>query len=270
MQEANHFKIGLFISIGTLLFVALLFVVGLRDYFEEKFMVYTYTSESVQGLEVGSPVKYQGVAIGKVEDISIVKENYVQIDMAIRPRLMMKNLKVGGATYAYLVDGHTTEDIYVMLKKVVADGLRCKVDYAGITGLKYVEIHYSPEPHMPLGLPLEREGYIPSSVSAIAGTVGSIQELLTKVLAINFTGVETDLRAALVAVKELAKSPDVAAAIIAFDKAMRELRKTGSEVTEQVSSGGDELKQTLRSVRLFLEMLEEDPSSIIGGKQKKR
>jgi phospholipid/cholesterol/gamma-HCH transport system substrate-binding protein len=82
--EANKFKIGLFFSIGSLLFIT--GMVWLTGGFREK-AVTTYVSYygwSVQGLNTGSNVMYNGVPIGRVSGIEVAPDGrLVQVKMEI-------------------------------------------------------------------------------------------------------------------------------------------------------------------------------------------
>ena len=84
MNDNSKFKLGLFIILATIVFFAALFILGTMDRFKEKAHISTLVSESVQGLSVGSAVKYQGVPIGSVCEIMIYPtDNVIRIDMEI-------------------------------------------------------------------------------------------------------------------------------------------------------------------------------------------
>ena len=67
---SNHWKLGLFVVAGVGLFLALLGGLGARGLRKETVTYTTYFDESVQGLDVGSPVKFRGVTIGNVAEES--------------------------------------------------------------------------------------------------------------------------------------------------------------------------------------------------------
>ena len=69
--ETDKFKLGLFVTISFLLLCILFLVFGLFDFVNTKVPVFTLFQESVQGLESGALVKYRGVPIGKVTDITL-------------------------------------------------------------------------------------------------------------------------------------------------------------------------------------------------------
>src|SRR5205807_5729109 len=76
----NHWKLGLFVllAVGTML--GALFWLGARRFRRESFRAVSYFDESVQGLDVGSPVKFRGVTVGTVADITIAPDHrHVQV-----------------------------------------------------------------------------------------------------------------------------------------------------------------------------------------------
>ena len=85
MQENNNFKLGLFVTISLLVFAAAVLAMGVFDsLFKSRAHLATFVEESVQGLAGGSAVKFRGVPIGKVSDITIIMESRtVRIDMEI-------------------------------------------------------------------------------------------------------------------------------------------------------------------------------------------
>ena len=76
----NHWKLGLFVLLGVGAMLGALFWLGARRFRRESFPAVSYFDESVQGLDVGSPVKFRGVTVGTVADITIAPDHrHVQI-----------------------------------------------------------------------------------------------------------------------------------------------------------------------------------------------
>src|SRR6266498_4739363 len=88
--QANNFKLGLFVIGATVALVLLLLIVGSGRWFQSKTIIETYFNESVQGLDIGSKLKYRGVAIGEVTRIGFTYNKY-QLDqpMALRARYVL-------------------------------------------------------------------------------------------------------------------------------------------------------------------------------------
>src|SRR5262250_1734339 len=76
----NHWKLGLFVVVALLTMVAATFWLGSRAFRRKSVAVVSYFDESVQGLDVGSPVKFRGVTVGTVSDITVAPDHrHVQV-----------------------------------------------------------------------------------------------------------------------------------------------------------------------------------------------
>ena len=64
--EAHKLQVGIFVIAATLIGVGTAIWLGASRFFENTSLMVTYFSESVQGLEPGSAVKYRGVPAGRV------------------------------------------------------------------------------------------------------------------------------------------------------------------------------------------------------------
>ncbi|MDF2698350.1 MAG: Paraquat-inducible protein, partial [Labilithrix sp.] len=65
----NHFKLGLFVLLAFAAVIATLITLGAWSMRKDSVQYHTYFNESVQGLDVGAPVKFRGVTIGFVSGI---------------------------------------------------------------------------------------------------------------------------------------------------------------------------------------------------------
>src|SRR6478736_4092766 len=89
MEKFSYFKIGIFVISAVVIGVIGVVVLGVGTIFQKKSIVETYIDESVQGLDVGSPLKFRGVPVGRVEQISLTsaeyatKREYVVVRMSI-------------------------------------------------------------------------------------------------------------------------------------------------------------------------------------------
>lgn len=108
--EASKFKIGVFLIGGFLAVTAGLIWVGASRVFEKTRTYTTYFAESVQGLDVGSPVKYRGVPLGRVTSFRVVADGrLVEVKMDIDPSFRVPpkaraRLAITGLTGAAFID----------------------------------------------------------------------------------------------------------------------------------------------------------------------
>jgi hypothetical protein len=84
-QKANYFRLGIFILVAAAILVAIVLALGAGNIFKRTVTIETYFDESVQGLDVGSAVKYRGVQIGRVTRIGFTGSTY-QRDVPMKSR----------------------------------------------------------------------------------------------------------------------------------------------------------------------------------------
>lgn len=194
-RKTNPFRLGLFIIIGMLLLVSSLAILGAGKIFEHSVKMETYLNESVNGLEVGSPIKFRGVKIGTVSQIGFVTDYYV-------------TLKKSDLRYVYVLGDLTHEmfkskegeEVLKHLKIEVERGLRARPVSLGLTGQLFLEIDYvDPEKNPPLKITWKPEHiYVPaapSMLSRVEGAVASISETLEDINQARIADAIADVRA---------------------------------------------------------------------------
>jgi phospholipid/cholesterol/gamma-HCH transport system substrate-binding protein len=82
-ETTNRTKLGLFVLIGILLFVAAIYFIGAKQQlFNSTFRV-TTTFNDVSGLQVGNNVRFAGITVGTIENIEILNDTTVKVDMVV-------------------------------------------------------------------------------------------------------------------------------------------------------------------------------------------
>ncbi len=85
-KHTQKFKVrlGLFIIGGLVIFVIAIFLIGKQEnLFDPVFKINT-TFNNVSGLEVGSNIRYSGITVGTVDNITIIDDSTVRVDMLIK------------------------------------------------------------------------------------------------------------------------------------------------------------------------------------------
>lgn len=161
-QASNHWKLGLFVVTGFAIGLAVIFWLGLRRLNRDAVPLVTYFDESVQGLDVGSPVKFRGVTLGTVSTITVApNQRHVEVWM----RIYTEELRRMG------FDPDARDPLW-----------RPQLASAGITGVKFVQFDTfppdrHPEPQLAFAVP-ERY-YVP----AVPSTLKSLEEIANEFLA---------------------------------------------------------------------------------------
>jgi phospholipid/cholesterol/gamma-HCH transport system substrate-binding protein len=166
----NHFKLGLFVIVGfaVALVTAILFGGALAR--KDMIRYHSYFNESVQGLDLGSPVKFRGVTIGHVCAIEIAPDHRM-VDVV--SDLDTKEVMRMGLTEAGRRHGSE--------RFAIPHDLRAQLNSQGVTGVKFVAIDFFdvksyPPPQLPFAAP--QEHYIPAAPSMLK----SLEDTITKAM----------------------------------------------------------------------------------------
>jgi phospholipid/cholesterol/gamma-HCH transport system substrate-binding protein len=82
-EKGSSIKLGLFVTIGLVLFIAGLYFIGQRQQlFNSSFRVIAMF-KNISGLQVGNNVRFSGITVGIVENIEQISDTVVRVDMLI-------------------------------------------------------------------------------------------------------------------------------------------------------------------------------------------
>lgn len=77
-------RLGLFITGGLVLFVLAIFIIGKQKNLFNPVFRLSSTFYNVSGLQVGNNIRFAGINVGTVDNISIINDSLVKVDMLIR------------------------------------------------------------------------------------------------------------------------------------------------------------------------------------------
>ena len=142
MQKANPKLIGVFILAAFFIFIATFLLINRDRFFSRSIKYVLYFQGSIKGLNVGSPVVFNGVPIGRVIRISLVTD--VQT-LQIRIPVYIETNK---NSFIVLNAGNRSseKDIRIFTEKMIAKGLRAKLENQSLlTGQMMIGLSYYPD-----------------------------------------------------------------------------------------------------------------------------
>jgi paraquat-inducible protein B len=171
-----------FLRVGILLLLGVAGVVGLLLFLGrgrvsprtgEEFE--TYFSETVEGLTVGSPVKYRGVALGQVTEIGLVSAAY-----GGRERGKFTPASFGLVFVRFVIDRRRLGEGPDPATAVQL-GLRVRLATQGLTGLTYLELNFVDPSQFP-AMEVPWEPSYPN-IPSVPSTLNQLQTAAQAVLA---------------------------------------------------------------------------------------
>ncbi len=285
----NHWKLGLFVIVGAALALVTAGALGVHHLRKEVGLYVSYFDESVQGLEVGSPIKFRGVTIGAVGKIDVAPDHrHVEVVSELRTQALARlGLDVAA--------GPTQEGATRKLEQAI--DLRAQLATAGLTGVKFLQLDFfavadNPPPELPFPVP---KNYIPATSSTmkdlenslvaamsalpqitahVDSILGRIDEL---VATLNDSDLPTQLGATLAGLRETMTQTNVVLTHLDGDDGlMRSIQRasiTFNDTARTADGLGGQLQDTLRSVdeaaksiRKLADAIEKEPDMLVKGR----
>lgn len=191
-NSAQYYRLGIFVLIGAAALVALVLIFGAKNLFAKTMTVETYIKESVQGLDVGAPVRFRGVRIGQVSYIGLSGSLYEEDVAPIQRR-------------QYVVVRMTVEklnyDNVEYIEKMVRDGMRAQIRGQGITGVNYIELDFVKDPNKLRELPFDwTPDYpvVPSQPSPVNVLLDNVEDALKNFNHLNLAKTQDEVNTLLV------------------------------------------------------------------------
>jgi paraquat-inducible protein B len=272
--RANPAKIGAFLVGALAILVVGVAVLASASLFQKRSTFVSLFNESVNGLESGAPVKFQGVPVGTVTELLIQIDRYGKtFQVPVQYEINLTRLRTLSGSFVNLADADVRA-------QQITDGLRVRLQMESfVTGQLYLELSYDSSAAPPvLESRITKWPELPTSPSLMAalGTgAGSVVADVVKVLfQVNELLSEIDMpeiNAAVVAtaqsVQRLVDAPEIRNALAQMPEATAQVTRTMSAVEQlaittesavgplavQAERASTELTATLQVLRTTLE-----------------
>jgi len=257
--------IGIFVSGAFVLLAGLILYLGTAQLYErtEKFIL--FFDESVNGLSVGSPVKFKGVPIGKVTRILIRVKNQPATSSAIPVIIELDQKRL----YRDLNMGMKLSDEKAFSRQI-ANGLRAKLNTESfITGQLFIELDYiegAPDPVIVQETLEYKE--IPTVPSTAKSLTKQAMETIASLSRINFASIMNTLEETITLSKLRLEQMDVKRVVNSVTDAADAVNRLAesiefSETQQKLNSTLDKTSSAMTSLEQESLRLGEDLSSTL-------
>ncbi|OMP31845.1 MlaD family protein [Mangrovimonas sp. DI 80] len=87
-MDSKKIQLGLLVVIGSVLFVAAVYLIGQRQELFKKTFTISAQFRNVNGLKNGNNVRYSGLDIGTVKKVYMVNDSMIRVDMALDEKII--------------------------------------------------------------------------------------------------------------------------------------------------------------------------------------
>jgi len=192
-EERRYYRLGVFVFVSLVVLFGVLFLLGGRSLFQSTLVFETYFSDSVAGLEVGSPVRFRGVSFGQV---SAIQPSFTEYEWDV-PAAKRHDYIVVRATFSQ--SREWIQRIRDQAQDLVKEGLRAQTQWAGITGQQFLGLDIlDPAEYPPLPFDWKPKYlYIPSAPSLTSQLIANVQHFLAKLDKLDLPATERKVDALL-------------------------------------------------------------------------
>jgi paraquat-inducible protein B len=223
-KKANPVAIGGFVIGAVALLVLGIVVFGSGRLFADTTPFVLYFGGSVDGLSVGSPVRFKGVEIGAVTSI--------QLDLGDEARIPVWIEVDNRRIIDHNGDGFSRDP--ARLAAEVDRGLRAQLNTQSIvTGLLFVQLDYHPDMPASFVSPAEQRGHeIPTIPTTLEQAQQVAADIINKLRGVDFDAFARAVREAIEGVNRAVNAPGLQATLEALPQTLANVDKTLGSVQQ--------------------------------------
>jgi phospholipid/cholesterol/gamma-HCH transport system substrate-binding protein len=222
-NRTQKIRLGIFLVISLSTLFSIIFFFTAREFFEKEDVYFvSYEGVSVTGLDIGSPVKYMGINVGRIQDMRIDPENVnrIIVTLGLKPETPIK------------------------------ENARADITSLGITGLKAIEISGASNEAKSLnpGSYIQAGSSFTGEITGKAENIAQKAELVLNNL-ITFTQPEN--------LNKITGLADQAGTVISnIDSLIAENRKNVRQTVDQVKKISEQMDETTQTLRATIDIVQ--------------
>ena len=262
-KRASPTIIGAFVVGAVALAVVALAILGSGRLFHKQFKFVLYFDSDVNGLNVGSPVKFRGVEIGSVVNIllninalgvPVMQASNESARLPVIIQLDEEKIRQKGGRVRF---GEPE-----MVEQSIQAGLRAQLaSESFVTGLLYVKLDLQPDtPVRLVGDPTVPYPELPTIPTPLEEAQIRASQLLMKLEQVDFAGLISSLHSTVDGMNKIVNSPKLGSTIDGLDETVKGLNETidsvrtlSDELRAQVGPLTGNLAQTVASADAMLQ-----------------
>jgi paraquat-inducible protein B len=246
-KPVNPMAIGGFLLGGLALLILALLVFGGGQFFKPKINWVVYFDTSLNGLNLGAPVKVQGVQVGIVKEIQLQLDRNQQrlmkpVVLEIEPwRLASPD---GTPLELSLLSGDMRQEEF---QRLIAAGLRARLEVQSLlTGLLYVDLDFHPHQALRLtGLKYRDLPEVPSVPPTVDEMITTLEDVVKKIRSMPLDAMVGDVSMTLADIRKLVGSDETRKSQAALTQALVKAQSIMEKLDRQLPTLTKNFDQTL-------------------------
>lgn len=268
-KPVNPYTIGAFLVGSLVLLIAAVLIFGGGQFFKKKTQYVIYFDSALNGLNVGAPVKLQGVQIGTVKEISLeFDKQFARLSKPVVVEIEPDAIKdASGRPFKVAL---TLKQRQQNAKKLIDAGLKAQLQTQSLlTGLLYVEFNFfRDKPLVLTGLNYKDIPEMPSVPTTVDEIKSTADEMLRKFRQLPIEDIVNDLAVTMKEVRGIMTSEELQKNRVALGKTLDETQKLVASLNRNLGPLVNNMNGTVTDTRTIVQDFSRDMRPVLKSTEK--
>ena len=268
-KPVNPYTLGAFLVGSLTLLIVAVLVFGGGQFLKQKTEYVIFFDGALNGLNIGAPVKLQGVQIGKVKEISLeIDQKFVRIFkpvvIEIDPAVL---LDATGKPFQVALSSTERQQ---NTQRLIDSGLKAQLQTQSLlTGLLYVEVNFFRGESLRLtGINYKDLPELPSVPTTVDQLKSTADEMVAKFRQLPIEDIVKDLAVTLKEIKEIATSDELKKNRVALAKTLAETEQLVANLNKGLVPLLNNMNGTMADTRTLVQQFTHDMRPVLISSEK--
>jgi len=272
-KQVSPTLIGSFFLAALGLVIIAIIMFGGGNYFEKhhKFVLYFHSENNLNGLNVGAPVKLEGVQIGEVKEVALLlDENTLEVVKPVVIELDYSNIISEEDDKLDRYDKPEGEDQDQQIKAFIKRGLKAQLkSQSMLTGLLYIEFQFTTEDKVVLtGRKYRDLRELPTTTNATEDFKREAQNAINRVRNLPLEQIVEDLAVNMSEIKLILTSQSLKENRQGINQSIKEMEKLLINLNENFTPLMFNLNGTMKDTRVVVQEFSRDIKPVLSSLEK--
>lgn len=263
-KPANPLAIGGFFVGALTLLIAGILIFGGRELFKPTLQFVIFFESSLNGLNVGAPVKMQGVKVGAVKEVAL------NLNPKTGKILKPVVIEIEPAAFVDMTDGEMLPPLLASVRKkyiekMIQQGLKARLELQSLlTGLLYIDLNFYPnDPPNLAGIDYRDLPELPGMPTRTDVVTDAFDQVIKELRELPLREIVADLAGSLAEIRHMLTSEETKETRTALAQAVQETRNTMHMISKRVDPLLSVLESTAQEMQISVKSLREEAKPVL-------
>ena len=271
-KQVSPTLIGSFFLAALGLVIIAIIMFGGGNYFEKKdqFVLFFHAENNLNGLNVGAPVKLEGVQIGEVKEVALLfDEKTLEIIKPVVIELDYENI-LNDETDEDFIPKVAGKDKEVSIKNLIKKGLKAQLKTQSmLTGLLYIEFQFTPQDETVItGIKFRNLKELPTTTNATEDLKREAQKVVDRIGKLPLEQIVEDLAVNMHEIKVILTSQSLKEDRQGVNQSIKEMEKLLTNLNDNFTPLMLNLNGTMKDTRVVVQEFSREIKPVLSSLEK--